>query len=68
MKHDNWNMTCPFCGKGIYYWPNYSSNTSSDYGNVEWIEIGKGQRKKKQFFHRDCFYKTCPRYLKEQSK
>lgn len=49
----NWNMTCPFCNETVQYWPNYSRDTSRDYGNVEYSVTKRGT---KQFFHRSCYY------------
>ena len=52
------DKNCIFCGRHIQYWPNYSPNTSSDYGNVAWV-ITKRNREKRQFFHISCFKTHC---------
>lgn len=48
------DKNCIFCSKYLHYWPNYSPNTSDDYGNVAWI-ITKRNRKHKRYFHISCF-------------
>ena len=47
----NWRMTCPKCGKTVYYWPNCSKTTALDYDNYEWVVTKDGY---KQFFHKRC--------------
>lgn len=56
------DMTCPFCCTRIKYWPNYSPNTSSDYGNVGWSKTKGGL---KQFFHNSCFRANTRGAMKE---
>lgn len=48
---------CPFCNKNISHWPNCSSSTCSDYGNVSYSVFGRGKGAIKQFFHESCFEK-----------
>lgn len=50
------DKTCPFCGKDVMYWPNYSPSTSSDYGNVEWVI--PHSKSHKQYFHRSCYQES----------
>lgn len=47
------DMKCPFCEEYVQYWPNCSSSTCRDYGNVGWLLTRRGR---KQFFYNSCFH------------
>ena len=59
-----WSQTCPICGKTVHYWANCSRSTNPDYDNYGWCTQGRGQWRKKQFFHLTCL-KSIARGKKE---